>query len=135
MLQECYLRRCSRHRQAVSALGMETRVAVWEGRAETAGRNQDLRGRFDVVTARGFGPPAVTAECASPLLVEGGGLIVSEPPDSAGERWPEADLSVLGIRPAGSVDAGARYHVLRQTAPCPLRFPRRTGVPAKRPLF
>jgi hypothetical protein len=27
------------------------------------------------------------------------------------------------------------YQTLRQAGPCPDRFPRRDGVPAKRPLF
>ena len=31
------------------------------------------RGAFDLVVARGFGPPAVTAECAAPLLRSVGG--------------------------------------------------------------
>jgi 16S rRNA (guanine527-N7)-methyltransferase len=60
----------------------------------------------------------------------GGRLLVSEPPSPA-ERWPEA-VSVLGLR------VGDRIHgvqVLEQDDPCPDRFPRRTGVPAKRPLF
>jgi len=38
-------------------------VHVIPGRAEEAGRDPALRGTFDLVTARGFGPPAVTAEC------------------------------------------------------------------------
>ena len=55
------------------------RVRVVRARAEVAGRDAALRGRFDVVVARGFGPPAVTAECAAPLLSLGGGCWSATP--------------------------------------------------------
>ena len=48
--------------QAVAELGIGSRVTVVRGRAEELGRDPELRRRFDVVTARSFGPPAVTAE-------------------------------------------------------------------------
>jgi hypothetical protein len=35
----------------------------------------------------------------------------------------------------GPVQAVFEYQALRQVAPCPERFPRRNGVPAKKPLF
>ncbi len=38
-------------------------VEVVRGRAEELARDDRFRGRFEVVTARSFGPPAVTAEC------------------------------------------------------------------------
>ena len=57
---------------AVSSLGMADRVKVRCQRAEEAGRDPLLRSSFDLVTARSFGPPAVTAECAAPLLSMGG---------------------------------------------------------------
>ena len=47
----------------VADLGWADRVRVVRARAEEAGRREDLRGTFDLVVARGFGPPAVTAEC------------------------------------------------------------------------
>ncbi len=49
-------------------------------RAEEAARWPEFDGQFDLVTARSFGPPAVTAECAVRFLKPGGVLIVSEPP-------------------------------------------------------
>lgn len=110
------------------------RVVVRRDRAESAGRDPTLRGAADLVVARGFGPPAVTAECGAPLLAVGGRLIVSEPP-GAPARWPSAPLAQLGLEPTGVVLAGAGYAVLAQRSPCPDRFPRRIGVPTKRPLF
>ena len=93
--------------------------------------------------ARSFGRPAVVAECAAPLLKVGGWLVVSEPPsqasdeveDGSPERWPVEPLRQLGLEPQEVVHLRHTYRTLRQTAPCPERFPRRNGVPAKKPLF
>lgn len=121
---------------AVDALGIGDRVRVVEGRAEELARREELRGRFDLVVARGFGPPAVTAECGAGFLAVGGRLVVSEPPGGRPDRWPAAGLAALGMEPAATVEAGgASYAVVRQGAPCPDRYPRRVGIPAKRPLF
>lgn len=117
--------------EAVGDLGWGHRVTVLLGRAEDVGRRPEWRGGADAVTARSFGPPATTAECAAPFLRLGGRLVVSEPPEGP-DRWPADGLATLGMVAA---DAGVGVRVLRQSAPCPDRFPRRVGLPAKRPLF
>ena len=118
----------------VERLDLAERVAVRAQRAEEAGRG-DLRGGFDLVTARSFGPPATTAECAAPLLAVGGVLLVAEPPGSTGERWPEHGLSQLGLILVRTVTEPSAVALLRQERECPSAYPRRNGVPAKRPLF
>ena len=131
VLVEAMARRCRFLESAGRALGLTTTVV--EGRAERLGRGS-LRGSAAAVVARSFGAPAVTAECAAPLLGVGGRLIVSEPPGAA-ERWPARPLAELGLT-AGPRTVGAPVmQVLELTSPCPARFPRRDGVPAKRPLF
>jgi 16S rRNA (guanine527-N7)-methyltransferase len=122
--------------EAVARLDVGDRVTVLQGRAEEVGRDPAYRGRHRLVTARGFGPPAATAECGAPLLEPGGQLVVSEPPGSTGERWPEEPLAQLGLRLTSTRGPDrATVAVLEQVAACPDRFPRRAGVPAKRPLF
>jgi 16S rRNA (guanine527-N7)-methyltransferase len=113
------------------------RAAVVRMRAEEAGRDPAHRGRFDVVVSRSFGPPAVVAECAAPLLVVGGSLIVSEPPESTEDgRWDATGLALLGLEPGPQHRIEpATLQVLVQTSACPPRYPRRVGLPAKRPLF
>ena len=125
-------RRAAFLRDAVVALGLADRVTVVQGRAELVGRS-DLRANLDAVVARGFGPPAVTAECAAPLLRVGGLLVVSEPPEDA-DRWPAPGLAELGLATRHRTE-GPRLQVLAQVAPCPDTYPRRDGIPAKRPLF
>ena len=132
VLIDAGLRRTAFLSEAVTALGLGDRVSVVHGRAEVLGRSE-LRGAFDAVLARSFGPPAATAECAAPLLAVGGRLIVSEPP-ADGDRWPEAGLALLGLA-ARERRVEPQMQVLEQVAECPPEYPRRDGVPAKRPLF
>jgi 16S rRNA (guanine527-N7)-methyltransferase len=132
----------------VRRLGLQDRVSVRQDRAEAAGRDPGARGHFDGVLARSFGRPAVVAECAAPLLRPGGWLVVSEPPGSSPDglpdspsdppraaRWPAEPLRQLGLVPDRLMHEESDYQTLRQADPCPDRFPRRDGVPAKRPLF
>jgi 16S rRNA (guanine527-N7)-methyltransferase len=131
--------------KAVSRLGWDSRVQVLRDRAENAGRAVGLRGSLGLVVARAFGPPPVVAECASPFLVVGGLLVVSEPPPLAGrqgasepvlaDRWPAGPLLRLGLEPVTTWRENFGFTVLRQTAPCPETYPRRVGVPSKRPLY
>lgn len=117
--------------RAVTRLGL-VNVSVRTARAEEVA---DLRGSQVAVVARSFAPPAVTAECAAPLLEVGGRLVVSEPPQegSGADRWTGA--SVLGLGPADLRPGPPALAVLTQLTPCPQRFPRRTGIPVKRPLW
>ncbi|MHB8220181.1 MAG: 16S rRNA (guanine(527)-N(7))-methyltransferase RsmG [Acidimicrobiales bacterium] len=155
---------------AVERLGLSSRVRVLACRAEEAGRDESERGCYDVVVARSFARPSVTAECGAPFLKVGGMLVVSEPPsDQRGDastrdgkagrgapadgppatrlpaegpatvpsstRWPETELGQLGLAVVGRTDHTFHFQVLRQASACPARFPRRSGIPAKRPLF
>ncbi len=121
---------------AVSECELEDRVSVLHERAEIAGRDDGLRATFDAAVARSFGPPAVVAECAAPFLSVGGHLIVSEPPGrKESDRWPATALSELGLSPARTVQLNFSYQILRQLELCGDRYPRRNGVPSKRPLF
>jgi 16S rRNA (guanine527-N7)-methyltransferase len=130
-------RRCDFLRRAITRLGIDVRVEVRCGRAEVLARDPELRGRFDLVVARSFGPPAVTAECAVGFVAPGGELVVTEPPggpDAA--RWDAAGLAELGFgapRPIRSGETGAVRLVLDGRVDD--RWPRRDGVPAKRPLW
>lgn len=132
VLLDANARRTTFLASTVASLGWSDRVEVRTMRAEEAGRHPDLRGTFATAVARSFGPPAVVAECAAPLLRVGGRLAVSEPPDGA-PRWPEDGLRLLGLQAAASGDRG--IWVGEQVVPTPERYPRRVGIPAKRPLF
>lgn len=132
LLVDATAKRCRFLEEAVQRLGLSG-ARVIEGRAEALGRGE-LRGAVDAVVARSFGRPAATAECAAPLLRVGGLLVVSEPPDGE-DRWPSVGLRRLGLVPRHRTVSGPTLQVLAQVEACPAAYPRRDGVPAKRPLF
>lgn len=148
-LLEGRARRAGFLQEAVEWLGLESRVSVIAARAEDAGHDVRWRGVFDTVTARAFGAPAVTAECAAAFLRVGGRLVVAEPPPATPRtscapgrthapdptRWPVA-VECLGLVPRACWCCGeAHFQVLDAARPCPVNLPRRVGVPQKRPLF
>jgi 16S rRNA (guanine527-N7)-methyltransferase len=111
---------------------------VLRGRAEDLGRDARLRDQFDLVASRSFGAPAVTAECGSPFLTVGGVMVVSEPPEGLeASRWPVEGLAEVGLQAGDRMrfEDHFGYQVLVKSKPTPERYPRRVGIPAKRPLF
>jgi 16S rRNA (guanine527-N7)-methyltransferase len=113
-------------------------VEVIRGRAEELARSERLRQQFELVTSRSFGLPGVTAECGAPFLSLGGTMVVSEPPDGSEIiRWPAEGLAKVGLEDLGQVRFDGRfgYQVLRKSTVTPERYPRRVGIPSKRPLF
>ena len=138
ILLDAQQRRCAFLEQAVERLGLGDRFAVVCGRAERLARDQAWRGGFDLVVARSFAAPAVTAECAVGFLRGGGRLVVTEPPEapSVEDRWPVEGLAMLGFGPATAIrhgETGAMVTTL-EVGPSE-RWPRRDGVPGKRPLW
>ena len=72
---------------------------------------------------------------AGPATV-GGWAIVSEPPQSGGERWPTAALAELGFGPAQPVVARDRSYVgLRKQMPAEPGIPRATRRLVKHPAW
>ncbi len=113
-------------------------VEVVRGRAEETARSSQFRQHFDLVVSRSFGVPAVVAECGAPLLSTGGLMVVSEPPDSVlVDRWPAEGLAKVGLQAGDPLRFDDRfgYQVLVKSHPTDERYPRRVGIPAKRPLF
>jgi 16S rRNA (guanine527-N7)-methyltransferase len=136
ILVESGHRRCVGLRAGLARLGLDGRIAVVEDRAETAGAPGIYRESFEVVTARSFAVPAVTAEIAAGLVQVGGVLIVSEPPERSAARWPSSGLADLGFRAAEYVQTGSGHFVVAaKLAPTPARYPRASGRPGKRPLW
>jgi 16S rRNA (guanine527-N7)-methyltransferase len=135
VLIESQQRRADHLASAVRRLDLGDRVEVLHARAEDVGRDPARRGTADAVTSRSFGPPAVVAECAAPLLRVGGRLLVSEPPGGA-DRWPAEDLDELALGAAEMCDVDdLRFTAMTQVAPCSERYPRRPGAIERSPLW
>ncbi len=118
------------------------KVAVHTGRAETLAREPELRDGFDLALARGVARLSLLLEFALPFCRVGGravahkhGGIESELADA------KTALCELGGREAGVFPvalAGLTDNrvvaAFEKVAPTPDRYPRRVGIPAKRPL-
>ena len=140
-------RRCEFLAEATDRLGLAERVVVRCGRAEDLARAPELRDACELVVARSFGAPAVVAECGVGFLAPAGTLVVTEPPphdiapDAASaaappERWPPAGLARLGLVLTAELRQGeVGVVVLGKDGPTDARWPRRSGVPRKRPLW
>jgi SAM-dependent methyltransferase len=122
--------------EGLASLDLTDEVDVLTARAEDAARDPDHRDAYDLVVARSFGPPAVTAECATGLLRSGGRLVVSEPPEEDPRRWDAEVLAALALSPPEITHATpAAAAVLTKLAPTPAKYPRKPGIPQKRPLW
>lgn len=117
------------------ALGIE--VTTIAERAETAAHRHDLRATFASATCRAVASAAASLELTLPFLRAGGLVILQRGGMEPAERTALEDASlILGGRVEDEIPVeGVRRIVLvRKVAPTPSRYPRRPGVPDRRPL-
>ena len=125
----------------VATLGLEG-VSVVAGRAEELAHDVQYREHFDAVLARGVTKMASLAELTLPFCAVGGAFIAMKnwPPDAEVDE-AERSLNVLGGRLRQSVRIGLgglddrSLVVIDKVRPTPEKYPRRSGVPQKRPLL
>jgi 16S rRNA (guanine527-N7)-methyltransferase len=106
-------------------------------RAELAGRDPDLRERFGSATARAVSSAPTVLELVVPFLKIGGMAVLQRGKMDERERNAVADAApMLGAEVAQeiSTEGDRRILILRKVTGTPSRFPRRPGVPEKRPL-
>ena len=128
-------------KEVVAVLGLEG-AEVHTGRAETLAHDASLRENFDVVLARGLARLPVLAEYTLPFC-RVGGMVVALKHGAIAEEIEQASnaLRTLGgaapwvheVDVTGLTDDRVVVAV-DKVAPTPERFPRRPGIPAKRPL-
>ena len=111
-------------------------------RAESLAHEPDNRDAFDVVLARGLAPLRVLAELTLPFCKTGGILAAHKKGDIAQELEDAGNaIELLGgrlacvkpVRVAGLEDDRVLV-ILEKISPTPPRYPRRPGLPKKRPL-
>jgi 16S rRNA (guanine527-N7)-methyltransferase len=121
------------HAAAVLALAVEVRAE----RAEETGQGP-LRETFDAACSRALAPLPVAAELCLPLVRVGGRMLAlrtAEDPDHGA-----AALRLLGGGEAVVLPAPSRLRergvvvVVPKVAPTPPEYPRRPGIPSRRPL-
>jgi 16S rRNA (guanine527-N7)-methyltransferase len=123
---------------ACAALGLDE-VEVVAIRAEDAGQAPALRESFDVAVARALAPLPVLVELCLPLVRVGGRLLAQK---TEGEDVAKASTAIglLGGELSGVVSAPSPARaqgtivVIDKVSPTPARYPRRPGIPARKPL-
>jgi 16S rRNA (guanine527-N7)-methyltransferase len=116
-------------------LGLRARVVAQ--RAELAGHRSDLRERFASGTGRALGSAPTVAELLLPLVAVGGVAVLQRGRISEPERSALEDASLMlggAIESEIALDGERRILLLQKHRMTPARFPRRPGVPEKRPL-
>ncbi len=117
-------------------------VTVLHGRAEELGQDSAYRERYDWVAARAVAEMPILAEYLLPLA-RIGGRVLAQKGESAPAEVQAADhaITTLGgrVQRLAPVElrglAETRYLVLlEKIAATPVQYPRRPGVPTKRPL-
>ncbi|HET7466291.1 MAG TPA: 16S rRNA (guanine(527)-N(7))-methyltransferase RsmG [Candidatus Dormibacteraeota bacterium] len=124
--------------QACASLGLAG-VRVVGRRAEDAAHDPGLRESFDVAVARALAPMPVLAELCLPFVRVGGRLLAQKTRDEDIGSAARA-IQLLGGAPARVEPAPSRARsagvvvAVEKVAPTPATYPRRAGVPSRRPL-
>ena len=121
-------------------LGLEG-VAFYHGRAEDLGQEKNFRAQFDLVTARAVARMQILAELTIPFLKLQGRLIALKA-SHAEEELDEAKnaLQILFSKVLSNLayslpNGDPRFiTVLEKKKETPNKYPRRAGLPNKRPL-
>lgn len=127
-------------RGVIDALGLNAEAVHL--RAEDAARRPELRERFDLAVARAVAPMNVLCEYLMPFTRVGGRMLALKGPTLDAELdAARGAIALLGgeierVQPLAvpGRDWDHRAAWVRKVAPTPDRFPRRAGVPAKKPL-
>jgi 16S rRNA (guanine527-N7)-methyltransferase len=113
------------------------RCEVIAERAEIAGHDPRLREQFMSGTARAVSSAPTVVELLLPLIEVGGVAVLQRGLLDERERHALTDAALmLGgvVESESTLDGERRIVLVRKTAPTSARFPRRTGIPEKRPL-
>jgi 16S rRNA (guanine527-N7)-methyltransferase len=127
-------------KHVISKLGLE-RALVVNARAEDAAHDSDHRQQYDLVVSRGVAAMPVLAELTLPFCAMGGTAVAQKLCDARGEIEDAATaVSILGGELRGVIDitlpelAGRCLFVYDKCEPTPPEYPRRSGMPEKKPL-
>ena len=139
---------------AETKAGGEGELSARHGRAEALARLPDMRERFDLVVARAVAPMPVLAELTLPFCRPGGYVAVHKTSRAIDEiadarhaidtlGGEVRDIQSAPSRAVGTgldksdwdgSDSGRVLVVVAKVGSTPDRYPRRPGIPAKRPL-
>lgn len=124
---------------------LQLRAEILHGRAESFAKNLSFREHFTHVTARAFGSLSETLECTLPFAELNGNVVLylgRHNTSLEGIKNAEAALKLLGgtlqhihFFKLPSTGAERTFVIVKKTAPTSEKYPRKPGIPHKRPLF
>lgn len=137
---ESQRKKCAFIQRTAAALSLDN-LEVECMRAEDYGQGPG-REAHDLVVSRALAAMPVVAEYSLPLLRVGGMMVAMKADISVQERTQaQVALGILGgdrlesVRVEPFPGAVNRWlHIARKVDPTPSKYPRRAGIPAKRPL-
>ncbi|HHT62701.1 MAG: 16S rRNA (guanine(527)-N(7))-methyltransferase RsmG [Bacillota bacterium] len=117
-------------------------VDIIHGRAEDKGRETSYREQFSLVTARAVTALPILAEYCLPFLKVGGCFFALK----GGEVHEEVEKGRKAIEIMGGEVAEIKYYrlpllndarslvIVKKTCPTPGKYPRKAGIPSKKPI-
>lgn len=125
----------------VEELGLEG-VEILSLRAESVGQDDEHRERYDLAVARAVAPLAVLVEYLLPLVRIGANALAQKGSRAHQEvRAAEKAVQLLGgrvkeVKPVTVMGMEEERHLItiEKIAPTPAKYPRKEGIPKKRPL-
>ncbi len=127
-------------KEILQKLGLS--ASILSGRAEELGRTPEHRESYDIALCRAVGGLSTVLEITLPFLRVGGVALLHR--GTQAEAEVEANRDTIGLL-GGAMSALSRYRLpglrherlilhVDKTHQTDIRFPRRSGVPTKRPL-
>lgn len=128
-------------KNTVSRLGLSNAVTIY-GRAEEISHREEYREQFDCAFCRAVGPLPVIVEYCLGLVRVGGRMVALKGRDAEVEaQGCDQLLYLLGgslkeVRPLDlpCLGHGRKLIVIEKTHQTPLKYPRHSGMPKKRPI-
>ena len=128
--------------ESIVQMGLDTRARAVVGRAEVLGRSREHRECYDVAISRAVARLNVLAEFCLPFVRVGGTFLALKGP-AVTEELAEANHALKAL--GGDIASVAEWTLpgggeirsivtVRKIRPTPDVYPRRIGLPAKKPL-
>lgn len=118
-----------------------TNVKTVHGRAEDAGNDASLRGKYDISCARAVANLPVLCEYCLPFVKKGGAFLAMKGNVEEEEAASKKAIAVLGGRKESvdkfflpGTDMNRSIVTVRKIHPTPAGYPRQAGKPSKNPL-
>jgi 16S rRNA (guanine527-N7)-methyltransferase len=141
VLLEAVAKKAAFLRHITQKLGLDG-VEIVVGRAEEVAHEAQYREKFDLVLSRAVAPLPTVVELVLPLCALGGSFIAQKKGDTKAEISSATKaISLLGgnlreIKPLDLAEFADERSlvVIDKVSPTPPKYPRRPGIPAKRPI-